>query len=49
MAERTAAQQIDGSIKQSGDWRGEQLARLRAVAPSIMQPIKLQRERRSAA
>lgn len=49
MAERTAAQQIDGIIKQSADWRGETLVRLRAVAPDIMQPIELQRERRSAA
>jgi hypothetical protein len=29
--DRTAAQQIDDSIKQSGDWRGQKLSELRAV------------------
>lgn len=31
MEDRSAAQQIDDIIKQSDDWRGEKLARLRAL------------------
>lgn len=44
MDDRTAAQQIDDIIKQSGDWRGEVLAHLRALIkdtdPAVVEEVK---------
>jgi hypothetical protein len=44
MEERSASQQIDDIIKQSDDWRGKTLARLRAVIkaadPSVVEEVK---------
>lgn len=44
MEDRSATQQIDDIIKQSGDWRGEKLARLRTVIleadPALVEEVK---------
>ncbi len=44
MEARSAAQQIDDIIKKSGDWRGEMLARLRALIqdadPAMVEEVK---------
>jgi hypothetical protein len=44
MEDRSAAQQIDDIIKQSGDWRGEKLAQLRALIkeadPAMVEEVK---------
>ena len=44
MTEKSASQQIDEIIAKSGDWRGQKLARLRALitkaAPDIVEEVK---------
>ena len=44
MEDKSAAQQIDDIIKQSGDWRGEKLAQLRALIkeadPTLVEEVK---------
>lgn len=44
MDDRSAAQQIDDIIEQSGDWRGETLAQLRALIkaadPAVVEDVK---------
>lgn len=44
MDERSAAEQIDGIIKNAGDWRGEMLAALRPIVmradPAITEAVK---------
>lgn len=44
MDARSAAQQIDDIIKQSGDWRGAKLSQLRAVIkeadPTVVEDVK---------
>ncbi|HKW21182.1 MAG TPA: DUF1801 domain-containing protein [Ktedonobacterales bacterium] len=44
MEARSASQQIDDIIGQSGDWRGEKLAQLRALIqeadPSVVEEVK---------
>ena len=44
MEARSAAQQIDDIIRQSGDWRGEKLAQLRALIkeadPAVVEEVK---------
>lgn len=44
MADKPASQQIDDIIKQTSDWRGDMLARLRAVItaadPAIVEEVK---------
>jgi hypothetical protein len=42
--EKSASQQIDAMIKETGDWRGETLSRLRAVIkqadPTVVEEVK---------
>jgi len=42
--EKSASQQIDAIIKESGDWRGKKLSRLRAVIknadPAVVEEVK---------
>lgn len=44
MEARSASQQIDDIIRQSGDWRGEKLAQLRALIkeadPAVVEDVK---------
>jgi len=44
MEDRSASQQIDDIIKQSGDWRGEKLSQLRALIkaadPAVVEDVK---------